>query len=112
MKNGFTGLNTYGMHEGPVSGDVKAVEISLASAVTLTEDQRACALIEVTVGHATNICVLGCNSPHIFVVVNKGSLAAGFKNTSEDTAVSVAAGKAAILAVDSTGELVRVTADA
>lgn len=109
--SGYTGLNVDGlvtMQTGVLAG------VSLASAVTLTKEQMVNGRIEVTTGHAANAITIPTGYPGKVIILANGdvSLAANIE-VDGGSAVTVAAGKTAILQVNGAGtEILRVTADA
>lgn len=113
--SGYTGLNIFGnvtLQTGALTG------VSLAAAVTLTEEQAANGIIEIATGHASNAITIPATiaanlKNKLYIVSNLDESLASNLKVEGGTAVTVAATKTAILRVNDAGtEVVRVTADA
>lgn len=75
--------------------------------VTLTDAQKKNALIEVTAGHATNVLTLGLDAGKSIVVKNNDATTEVLvKNIAEDSALTLAATKTALI-VSGTGGAMR-----
>lgn len=102
---------------GPVSLETDILSgISLSSGdVILTESQAICGRIEVTTGHASNAIVIPTTLAYIgkiYIVKNSHATLAANIKVAGGSAVTIAATKSAIVQIDSSGAVVRVTADA
>lgn len=79
-------------------------------AVTLTDEQKVSRIVEVTVGHATNVLTLGLAAGQSIVVKNNDAAAVVLvKNVAADTELSIAASGSAFIVAGTAGAMISIS---